>query len=237
MGQAFQVVSCRYKPPSTDLDTKLKPFIPDFIPAIGDIDEFIKVPRPDGRPDYLGLKVLDEPGAHQSNPTILSLKLRQIIKKPGGRDQKEVVGLVAHGEEGRIKKINGWIESIREIRSKNAPPVVTYPEAMPDVEALMQEWSPEVAETLQDMRLPTKDLDVDLMTFVKIVCTVLDIPVRSDPLPSLHILFLLFLEFKNHPYLAGHQLAGSAEAPGRPVASAGAMEGPMVPSPGLMDIR
>lgn len=28
-----------------DLEHKLKPFIPDFIPAVGDIDAFLKVPR------------------------------------------------------------------------------------------------------------------------------------------------------------------------------------------------
>ena len=47
----------RYKPQTVDLETKLKPFIPDYIPAVGGIDEFIKVPRPDAKPDYLGLKV------------------------------------------------------------------------------------------------------------------------------------------------------------------------------------
>lgn len=47
----------RYKPHSIDLETKLKPFIPDYIPAVGGIDEFVKVPRPDGRSDFLGLKV------------------------------------------------------------------------------------------------------------------------------------------------------------------------------------
>lgn len=36
---------------------RLMPFIPEYIPAIGGTDEFIKVPRPDGQPDYLGLKV------------------------------------------------------------------------------------------------------------------------------------------------------------------------------------
>jgi intraflagellar transport protein 46 len=47
----------RFKPQSIELETKLKPFIPDYIPAVGGIDEFIKVPRPDGKADYLGLKV------------------------------------------------------------------------------------------------------------------------------------------------------------------------------------
>ena len=33
----------RYTPQNIELDLKLKPFIPDYIPAIGDIDAFIKV--------------------------------------------------------------------------------------------------------------------------------------------------------------------------------------------------
>lgn len=47
----------KYRPAAMELPTRLKPFIPEFIPAIGGTDEFIKVPRPDGKPDYLGLKV------------------------------------------------------------------------------------------------------------------------------------------------------------------------------------
>ena len=38
----FQCI-IQYKPEVLQLDTPLKPFIPDFVPAIGDIDEFIKV--------------------------------------------------------------------------------------------------------------------------------------------------------------------------------------------------
>ena len=33
----------RYTPQSIELEHKLKPFIPDFIPAVGDIDAFVKV--------------------------------------------------------------------------------------------------------------------------------------------------------------------------------------------------
>ncbi len=50
----------RYTAHTIELDTKLKPFMPDYIPCVGGIDEFIKVPRPDGKPDYLGLKVILE---------------------------------------------------------------------------------------------------------------------------------------------------------------------------------
>ena len=38
----FQYI-VQYKPDVLQLETPLKPFIPDLVPAIGDIDEFIKV--------------------------------------------------------------------------------------------------------------------------------------------------------------------------------------------------
>jgi intraflagellar transport protein 46 len=42
----------------TDLDTKLKAFVPEYIPAIGEVDAFLKMPRPDSQPEILGLYVL-----------------------------------------------------------------------------------------------------------------------------------------------------------------------------------
>ena len=33
----------RYKPHNIELETKLKPFIPEYIPSIGEIDAFLKV--------------------------------------------------------------------------------------------------------------------------------------------------------------------------------------------------
>ncbi|KAJ7392871.1 Intraflagellar transport protein 46 [Desmophyllum pertusum] len=55
-------------PQSIDLEHKMKPFNPDFIPAVGDIDAFLKVTRPDGKPETLGLVVLDEPMAKTIRP-------------------------------------------------------------------------------------------------------------------------------------------------------------------------
>ena len=72
----------RFKPSEIELDTKLKPFVPEYIPAVGDIDAFIKVycyiyfsvdidkvTRPDEKVDNLGLSVLDEPSSKQTDPT------------------------------------------------------------------------------------------------------------------------------------------------------------------------
>lgn len=44
--ELFQYIS-RFKPANMELDTKLKPFIPEYIPAVGEVDAFMKIPRPD----------------------------------------------------------------------------------------------------------------------------------------------------------------------------------------------
>jgi len=55
--ELFQYIS-RYRPHDIELETKLKPFIPDYIPAVGEVDAFLKVPRPDGVKEVFGLQVL-----------------------------------------------------------------------------------------------------------------------------------------------------------------------------------
>ena len=39
--ELFQFIM-RYTPQTIDLETRFKPFIPEYIPAVGDIDAFIK---------------------------------------------------------------------------------------------------------------------------------------------------------------------------------------------------
>ena len=54
ISELFQYIS-RYKPHNVELDTKFKPFIPEYLPAIGEVDAFLKVPRPDGVEETIGL--------------------------------------------------------------------------------------------------------------------------------------------------------------------------------------
>lgn len=39
----------RYTPQTIEIETRFKPFIPEYIPAVGDIDAFLKVNRPDDK--------------------------------------------------------------------------------------------------------------------------------------------------------------------------------------------
>ena len=50
----------RNEPDRYPLDTKLKPFIPDYIPAVGEVDAFLKIPRPDKKEENLGYVFLLE---------------------------------------------------------------------------------------------------------------------------------------------------------------------------------
>ena len=38
-----------------ELSSKLKPFIPDYIPAVGEVDAFLKMSRADNNKELLGL--------------------------------------------------------------------------------------------------------------------------------------------------------------------------------------
>ena len=76
----FQYIG-RFKPHHVELETKLKPFIPEFIPATGEMEAFLKPPKPDGSQEELGLTSLDEPRLNQSEPTLLRLQLLPFIRQ------------------------------------------------------------------------------------------------------------------------------------------------------------
>jgi len=56
------------------LETKIKPFIPEYIPAVGEVDAFLKMTKPDGTKDDLGISVLDEPALNHEDKTVLEMK-------------------------------------------------------------------------------------------------------------------------------------------------------------------
>jgi len=199
--ELFQHIT-RYTPQSIELDHKLRPFIPDYIPAVGDIDAFLKVTRPENKVETLGLQVLDEPCAKQSDPTVLDLQLRSISKQT---TNKQMVVRSIDDAERNPKAVDNWIESISDLHRQKPPQNVHYNKAMPDIESLMQEWPPEFEEMLKTTGLPTAELECDLSQYADIVCAILDIPVHKSRVQSLHVLFTLYSEFKNSQHF--NQLA------------------------------
>ncbi|XP_070849228.1 intraflagellar transport protein 46 homolog [Chaetodon trifascialis] len=192
--ELFQYIT-RYAPQSVELEHSLKPFIPDFIPAVGDIDAFLKVPRPDGKRDSLGLLVLDEPSVKQSDPTVLSLWLSEDSKQHGAAELKKVTSVASPQTNPRA--VDSWVESIGALHRSKPPASVQYVRAMPDIDSLMQEWPAELEELLGRLRLPPARLRCGAAEYADVVCGLLDIPVYGSRIQSLHLLFSLYLEFRD----------------------------------------
>jgi intraflagellar transport protein 46 len=119
--------------------------------------------------------VLDEPAASQSDSTVLELQLRAISKKASG----EVAVRSIDNAASNPREIQRWITSISELHRSKPPPQVHYKKSMPDVEALMDVWPEEFEDALSRSRvpLPSVNLDLSLEEYIKVWCSLLDVPV------------------------------------------------------------
>lgn len=197
--ELFQYIG-RFKAQEIELETRLKCFIPEYIPAVGDMDAFLKIPRPDSEPDHLGLKMLDEPSLSQSDATVLDLQLRSTSKKKHG----DIVVRSIENAEKSPKEIDRWIKSIADLHRSKPPPQVHYSKTMPDIESLMQVWPEEFEELLAKTPLPSASMDLALEQYVRIICALLDIPVHKNVYESLHVLFTLYLEFRSNQHFMNY---------------------------------
>ena len=199
--ELFQYIQ-RYKPHQIDLETKVRPFIPDYIAAVGEVDAFLKAPRPDGSEENLGILVLDEPKLNQSDPALLEIKIKPKIKRPG--TGQATVRSIENADKNP-KQITRWISTISEAHRNKPPANVTYTKPMPDSDTLMDIWHPEMEELLSRIELPSPDLDVSLETYIKVVCAIIGIPVHNlsnkrSYIESLHVLFTLYSDFKSNQH-------------------------------------
>uniref|UniRef100_A0A1B0D8W9 Intraflagellar transport protein 46 homolog n=1 Tax=Phlebotomus papatasi TaxID=29031 RepID=A0A1B0D8W9_PHLPP len=200
--EMFQYI-LRYTPQKIDIEYRLQPFIPDYIPAVGDIDAFLKVLPPKsltGRDDItpfidsLGLTILDEPCGQQSEPALLHMKLRSVSTVPHVQDHPPAI-------LKSPKDINRWIAEIQALHSNQPQQTLLYYEKNPiNIDSLMAEWPPVLEKTFNELGFPSVDLDCSLLEYINIVCSLLDIPLKgktqADYIYVLHTLFSLFAAVK-----------------------------------------
>ncbi|KAG5180253.1 intraflagellar transport complex B protein 46 [Tribonema minus] len=201
----FQYI-VRYKPHDVELETTLKCFVPDYIPTLGEMDAFLKVPRPDGKADDLGFKVLDEPSAQQSDAAVLELQLRAVTKRRHGDAAVRSI----EGAHKAPQEVERWVTSIAELHRTKPPPQVHYKRSMPDVDKLMEVWPEEFEQLLSTAQLPGPELEMSLEEYAKTICAIMDIPVYENIIESLHLLFTVYQEFKNNAHFAGAAASGAA---------------------------
>uniref|UniRef100_A0A1I8FGF8 Intraflagellar transport protein 46 homolog n=1 Tax=Macrostomum lignano TaxID=282301 RepID=A0A1I8FGF8_9PLAT len=168
---------------------RLKPFIPDFIrrPCGRHRRLHARVPRPDSKPDQLGLRMLDEPCASQSDPPCWTCSCALSAscwcprrrRCPGLRKRR-------NWNPHAIEKMD--LQPSRSCTRHQQPPT------------LMSEWRPRVRSCLGG-RLPTSaNLECDLPAFCDICLSrLLDIPVLQVRVQSLHVLFTLYFDLRNSP--------------------------------------
>ncbi|RZC39347.1 intraflagellar transport protein 46 -like, partial [Asbolus verrucosus] len=129
--EVFQYIT-KYIPQTMNLDHRFKPFVPEFLPAVGDIDAFLKVIPPSATvagenfaaDQQLGLVVLDEPAANQSDSALLHLQLR--AESVNTTHDSDVVVKKLDNVEKNTKIIDKWIKDISALHKSKSFPAVRY---------------------------------------------------------------------------------------------------------------
>ncbi|EFO64806.1 IFT complex B protein, dyf-6 [Giardia lamblia P15] len=215
-----------FQPVELSLETIYVPFLPDYTPSIGDVDPFIKVPRPDNKVEALGLVVLDDPCINQSDPTVLGLQLKDTTKAvnldleidlgASGGDanndlhvRKDVLKMVPSADDpvkqviNTKQNVNSWIQKIDELHDKigrNAE----YTYSLPIPDTIMNLWEPQFIELLEKVDLPTANIELSTEEYARLVCALLDIPVGESLIESLHMLLINYMDVQDNLKLAQH---------------------------------
>ncbi|XP_039447258.1 intraflagellar transport protein 46 homolog [Culex pipiens pallens] len=198
----FQYIT-RFSPQRVTIDYKLKIFVPDFIPSVGDIDAFLKICSPpfineDNKKilteqiKKLGLETLDEPCGEQSDRVLLQMKMRSIFTKP-----LETPSAIAKS----TKDIDRWITEIQSLKANQSAQNVNALKSMINIDNLMSEWPEEVEKLLDTFGFPSANLDCSLVKYIEVVCNIFDIPVNRNNgqagyIQALYNLFNLYLAVK-----------------------------------------
>lgn len=196
----------RYSAPKYELKYQLMPFIPDYIPSVGDVDPFLKVVPPEPftkdskLPEFiskLGLEVLDEPCGEQSDPALLHMKLRASASTSSNRAPAPPPSISRSS-----KDVEKWITEIQALHAEQPYPMITHSRPLPDIDALMTEWPTKMEHILNSVGFPSAQLSCSLKFYIELMCGLLDIPLpptnnQVDYLFALNTLFNLYLAVKN----------------------------------------
>lgn len=205
----------RYKPQKIELDTPIRPFIPEFIPNVGEVDAFLKMPKPDGSAETFGIEVLDEPNLNTADKAFLEMKYLQVKKTTRQVEMK--VHSIENAEKNE-KDIQNWIKNVNDLHGTRPPATVNHSKPMPNYDDLMEVWPPAVEQVLKEIPFPGPELEVSTEDYAKLICTMLDIPVHNLPdnkgiIEALYVVFTLYSEFKaNQHFQKKEQDDGNAQS-------------------------
>ncbi|KAH8273556.1 hypothetical protein KR018_000742 [Drosophila ironensis] len=200
----------KYTPQTIDTPYHLQPFIPEFVPAVGDVDALLKVQAPpllqpqrqrelDEHLEKLGLWLLDEPSGTQSEPSLLNMKLRSVLSGSRGRNARHAssASLVPTARSG--KDIDKWIAEVEQVHMQQS----MY-DAQPrkDIDALLEDWprsfgDSETKDVLDEAYRSCLQQNTSLADYVRVLCERFGVegPLESqaDYIHNVQTLFALYL--------------------------------------------
>ncbi|OQS05771.1 hypothetical protein THRCLA_02142 [Thraustotheca clavata] len=192
-----------FKPEVLDIATFIEPFIPEYLPSIGFPYDATTPLRPDAfakecdeDEQNLGISILAEPGATQSNPAELQLLLLS-ESKVASAQSRQALELPVHSIiDAHLcpQRIDAWIKSVGNIQQSQPLPHVMYTKPMPTLDQLLELWPVDLEPLIANLS-QSSELKLSLSEYAMMVCVLLDIPVYAGHLKqSLHLLFTLYQE-------------------------------------------
>ncbi|XP_017067829.2 intraflagellar transport protein 46 homolog [Drosophila eugracilis] len=200
----------KYTPQTIDTPFHLQPFIPEFVPAVGDVDALLKVQAPpllqpqrqkelNDHLEKLGLWLLDEPSGTQSEPSLLNMKLRSVLSGSMGRNPRHSSSASLIPTARSAKDIDKWISEVEQVHMTQS----MY-DAQPrkDIDALLEDWprsfgDDETKNVLDEAYRNCLQQNISLVDYVKVLCERfgVDGPMESqaDYIHNVQTLFALYL--------------------------------------------
>uniref|UniRef100_A0A1I8MRR0 Intraflagellar transport protein 46 homolog n=1 Tax=Musca domestica TaxID=7370 RepID=A0A1I8MRR0_MUSDO len=196
----------KYIPQHIETAYHLQPFIPDFVPAVGDVDAFLRVTGPpmlnpqrsrevEEHLDKLGLYFLDEPSGTQSEPSLLNMKLRSALTGSGSHARSSSASMVPTAKSN--KDIDKWINEVEQVHMTQS---VYDVQPRKDIENMIIDWPrsyANVAGSVQQAYQQCAAGQQTVIDYVRILCQQFELQgpleTQADYLLSVQTLFALYL--------------------------------------------
>ncbi|XP_073826627.1 intraflagellar transport 46 [Musca autumnalis] len=196
----------KYIPQHIETAYHLQPFIPDYVPAVGDVDAFLRVTGPpmlnpqrgrevEGHLEKLGLYFLDEPSGTQSEPSLLNMKLRSALTGSGSNGRSSSATMVPMAKSN--KDIDKWINEVEHVHMTQS---VYDVQPRKDIENIIIDWPrsyANVAGTVQQAYQQCAAGQQTVIDYVRVLCQQFELQgpleTQADYLLSVQTLFALYL--------------------------------------------
>lgn len=196
----------KYTPQNIDTPYHLQPFVPEYVPAVGDVDAFLKVTEPPNlRPQRskemqehlqkLGLYFLDEPSGTQSEPSLLNMKFRSALTVSCKNARSASAQMVPFAKSN--KDIDKWINEVEQVHMSQS---VYDAQPRKDIENIIIDWPRSYAEATGAALEAYQQCLTErhtLLDYVRVLCQQFAIEgpldTQADYLLSIQTLFALYL--------------------------------------------